>query len=184
MKLYCWLSRYAANDDPRAALGNFVALLIVSNQPFYPLYVYWLVGNVAWVALVSFISTPFFFAVPALAKRNAVAGRVLLCVTGSFNTALCVWAFGSASGVGLFYLPCILLGVLLFPPDKRVAMAFCTGLPVAAYWFLHNRLGAPLHVFGAEQYSSLVTLHAVSVGSLIAVIGYKFSTLIMPDRTP
>jgi len=67
MKLYRWLTRYAAHDDPRAALGNLVALLIVSNQPFYPLYVYWLVGSAAWVALVSFFSTPFFFAVPALA---------------------------------------------------------------------------------------------------------------------
>ena len=183
MKLYRWLTRYAAHDDPRAALGNFVALLIVSNQPFYPLYVYWLVGSAAWVALISFFSTPFFFAVPAIARRNAVAGRVLLCVTGSLNTALCVWAFGDASGIGLFYLPCILLGVLLFPPTERVAMAFCTALPMAAYWFLHNRLGAPLHVFSAEQYSSLVTLHAVSVGSLIAVIGYKFSAAVARDRT-
>lgn len=181
MNLIRWFQRYAGNSDPRAAFGNLVALLIVSNQPFYPLYVYWLVGNPAWVTLVSLLSTPFFFAVPALARRNALAGRVLLCVTGTFNTVLCIWAVGEASGVGLFYLPCILLGVLLFRAREWIAMAACTGLPMAAFLLLNSRLGAPLHGFTAAQYSSLVTLHAISVGSLIAFMGYKFSTSLAAD---
>ena len=178
MKWLRWFHDYAAHPEPRTALANLVALLIVSNQPFYPLYVYWLVGAPAWVTLVSFLSTPFFFAVPAVARRNALAGRVLLCVTGTLNTVLCVWAVGEASGVGMFYFACILIGVLLFRASERAVMAICAGLPVAAFWFLRHRLGAPLHTFSADEYSSLVTLHAVSVGSLIAFVGYKASTSI------
>jgi hypothetical protein len=181
--LKVWVRRfheYAAHPDPRAALANLVALLIVSNQPFYPFYVYWLVGPPAWVTLVTFLSTPFFFAVPLIARRNALAGRVLLCVTGTLNTVLCVWAIGETSGVAMFYLPCILLGVLLFRKSELVAMAACAGLPMLAFLLLNHKFGAPLHVFSAEQYGSLVTLHAVSVGSLIAFVGYKFST----EQTP
>ncbi len=175
MNILRWFQRYAAHPDPRAALANLVALLIVSNQPFYPLYVYWLVGAPAWVTFVSFLSTPFFFAVPAVARRNSLAGRVLLCVTGTLNTVLCVWAIGEASGVAMFYFACILIGVLLFRAPERIAMLVCTALPMAAYLLLRQRLGAPLHVFTPAEYASLVTLHAVSVGSLIAFVGYKFS---------
>ena len=174
-----WMRRftdYAAHPDPRTALANLVALLIASNQPFYPLYFYLLVGAPAWVTAVTFLSTPFFLAVPAVARRSALMGRVLLCVTGTLNSALCVWAFGAASGVALFYLPCILLGAILFRPEEKAAAAFCVGLPMAAYLVLQGRLGAPLHVFTAEEYSSLGSLHAVSVGALIALIGYSFST--------
>jgi hypothetical protein len=176
MKWVRWFQAYAAHSDRRTALANLVALLIVSNQPLYPLYVYWLVGAPAWVTLVSFLSTPFFFAVPAVARRNSLAGRVLLCLTGTFNTALCVWAVGEASGVAMFYFACILIGVLMFRASEWIPMAVCTALPMATYWLLRSRLGPPLHLFSAEEYASLVTLHAVSVGSLIAFVGYKFST--------
>ena len=44
------------------------------------------------------------------------------------------------------------------------------------YLVLHGRLGAPLHVFSTAEYSSLMSLHAISVGSLIALIGYSFSS--------
>jgi len=171
-----WFQRYLAHDDPRVALANAIAVVIFVNQPFYPLYVYFIAGNAAWVTIVTFISTPFFFLVPALARRNAVAARVLLCVAGTFNTAVSVWAFGEATGVALFYLPCILIGVLLFRKSEWLASAFCTGLPMAAFFFLQGRFGAPLHAFGNEQYTALATLHAVSVGFLTAFIGYQFST--------
>jgi hypothetical protein len=174
-----WMRRftdYVAHPDMRTALANMVALLIVSNQPFYPLYVYWIVGNPAWITVVTFLSTPFFFAVPAVARRNSLAGRILMCVAGTLNTVLCMWAFGTASGVELFYLPCILLGAILFRPTEKLAALFCVGLPMVAYLVLHGRLGAPLHVFSADEYTSLVSLHAFSVGCLIALIGYSFST--------
>ena len=99
----------------------------------------------------------------------------MLCVTGTFNTVVCVWAIGEPSGVGMFYFACILIGVLLFRGSEWIAMVLCTGLPIAAFWFLRHT-GVPLHVFSAQEYASLVTLHAVSVGSLIAFVGYKFST--------
>lgn len=182
MKLVRWFERYAAHGDPRIALANLIALLIVSNQPFYPLYVYGIAGNAAWITVVTFLSTPFFFAVPAAARCNAAAGRILLCITGTANTVLCMKVLGEQTGVGLFLLPCILLGVLLFRPAQRLAIAFCAGLPMMAFLLLHGRLGPPLHPFSAQQYTSLVTLHAVSVGALIAVIAFAFTTRIEAAR--
>ena len=38
--MWRWIAAYAANPDPRVASCNTIALLVASNQPFYPLYVY------------------------------------------------------------------------------------------------------------------------------------------------
>jgi hypothetical protein len=169
-----WMRRfheYAAHPDPRTALANFVALLIVSNQPFYPLYIVWIAGRPGWITLLTFLSAPFFFAVPAVARRNSALGRVLLCVAGTLNTLLAVWLLGVASGVGLLYLPCLLIGTTLFAPSEKAAMAICVALPAAAYFSIDG----PADVFTAGQYAALVKLHAVSAGALIVLIGYRLT---------
>ena len=43
------IGAYAAHPDPRAAIANTVALVIVSNQPFYPLYLHWAVAPVVTI---------------------------------------------------------------------------------------------------------------------------------------
>ena len=59
---------YAAHPDPLVASANFIALLVASNQPFYPLYVYWLATTNIEPVWYTFLSTPFFLAVPALSR--------------------------------------------------------------------------------------------------------------------
>ena len=164
---------YAANPDPLVAAGNAVALLVAVNQPFYPLYVAWLVGD-AWPALFTFLSTPFFLAVPAVARRNPLAGRALLPLAGFANTVLSAKAFGAASGVEVFLAPCLVLAGLLFRPgERRIAFALmAVGLAAFA---LHARYGAPWHLYSAEEYAAFVRLNAISAGGLLAFIGLTFS---------
>ena len=118
------IGAYAAHPDPRAAIANTVALVIVSNQPFYPLYLYWAVSPVVTPSYVTFLSTPFFAAVPAVMRRSAVLGRSLLLVAGIGNTLLCRAAFGPGSGVEVFLFPCLMLALMLF---RRMERPFALG---------------------------------------------------------
>ena len=61
---------YAAHPGPREAVANTVALVIVSNQPFYPLYLHWAVSPVIGPSLLTFLSTPLFAMVPAVMRRS------------------------------------------------------------------------------------------------------------------
>ena len=179
--LMAWLGRYTANPDPLAKAAGTVAMVVASNQPFYPLYLYAIVGHQAWPAWFTLLTTPFFAAVPAIAKRHSLAGRVMLPITGVVNTVLCVKLVGLQTGVELFLFPCILLAAILFKPTERLIMAPVLVLPFAAYFFLDDRLGAPLQIFELSSYASIIALHAVSVASLTALIGILFAS-ILADR--
>ncbi|RYE29444.1 MAG: hypothetical protein EOP23_21445, partial [Hyphomicrobiales bacterium] len=113
------ISAYTAHPDPRAAIANTVALVIVSNQPFYPLYLYWAVSPVVTPSYLTFLSTPLFAAVPVVMRRNPVLGRTLLIVAGIGNTLLCRAAFGAGSGVEVFLFPCLMLALMLFRRSER-----------------------------------------------------------------
>ena len=70
-RLSAAVAAYARADDPLAAATNFIALCVVGNQPFYPLYVWWVVGDDGWVSFLTFLSTPFFLIIPAIARRSS-----------------------------------------------------------------------------------------------------------------
>ena len=74
---YAALRAYAGHSDPRVAVANTIALVVAANQPFYPLYLYGLLDGAITPVWFTFLSTPFFLAVPAVARRNAAAGRAL-----------------------------------------------------------------------------------------------------------
>ncbi|MGJ5175252.1 hypothetical protein ACQR16_10235 [Bradyrhizobium oligotrophicum] len=169
-----WLAAiqaYASAGDPQSDIAAKVALVIVSNQPFYPLYLHALVGAAAWPAWLTLLTTPLFASVPVLARRNPFAGRALMVLTGTANTVFSVKLFGAQSGVELFLLPCALLGALLFRPAERLASLPLLGLPFVSYLLIDSRLGAPLMKVDASNYASLVAINATSVGALTALIG-------------
>ncbi|MBS0529963.1 MAG: hypothetical protein JSS22_11315 [Proteobacteria bacterium] len=179
--LIVWYRAYTDNADPLARIANVVAMIVAGNQPFYPLYLHAIVGTAAWPAWLTLLTMPFFAAVPAVARRNSLAGRALLLATGIANNILCVKLIGAATAVQLFYLPCILLAAVLFRRTERAVMLPLLGLPFATYFFVDGKLGPPLAVFANGQYASVASLHAVSVASLIAVIGLLLSS-ILSDR--
>ncbi|MGE0500258.1 MAG: hypothetical protein AB7I79_01240 [Rhizobiaceae bacterium] len=172
------LRGYWTHDDPQASLANFVALIVVWNQPFYPLYVWWAAGPQIWPSYYTFLSTPFFAAVPAVMRRNTRAGRALLVVAGVANTALTAKAFGVASAVEAFLIPCALLAAILFRPAERLLSFALVAVCLAVFMGMHGRYGAPFHVYGEAEYAALLTLNATSAGLLTAVIGFLAAKLI------
>lgn len=166
------VAAYAAHPDPRAALANTIALVIVSNQPFYPLYLWWAVSPEISPAWLTFLSTPFFAAVPAAMRRSTALGRSLLLVAGIGNTLLCRAAFGPGSGVEIFLLPCLVLATLLFPGRERIVALAFAGLAFGAYLLPAAMLGAPLHLYAPDEYAALQRLNFLSAASLVALIGW------------
>jgi uncharacterized membrane protein len=181
------LGDYAAHTDPRAAIANTVALVIVSNQPFYPLYLHWAVSPVIWPTLFTFLSTPLFAAVPAAMRRSPRAGRSLLLVAGIGNTLVCSLVFGRSSGVEAFLFPCLVLAMLLFRRSERGYALGFGALVFAAYLLPSAMTGGPLHVYAPEEYAALQRLNVLSALSLTALIGWLFVARVdeaaRPDET-
>jgi hypothetical protein len=166
--------RYANHPDPRVAAANFIALLVASNQPFYPLYLSWLVSDISPV-WYTFLSTPFFLAVPALARKNSLAGRALLPLAGIGNTVSCASLFGTASAVEIFFIPCAAIALLVFRPKERLFAFGVAGLALGAYLLLIGRYGAPMVAYGAEDYAALARLNVVSASMLTGFVALVFS---------
>lgn len=166
---------YGAHPDPRAAISNAVALVIVSNQPFYPLYLHWAVAPVVTPSYVTFLSTPLFAAVPAIMRRSSRLGRALLLVAGLGNTLLCRVAFGAGSGVEVFLFPCLMLSLMLFRRSERAFAFGFTALAFAAYLLPAAWLGAPIHRYAIDEYAALQRLNFLSAASLTALIAWLFA---------
>lgn len=169
MNLLRGLGDYAAHPDRLTAACNRIALLVASNQPFYPLYLWWIVGGDWRVACWTFLSTPLFAGVPFVARRNALAGRAMLPLAGIANGILSAKAFGKPSGVELFLIPCGLIACLAF---RRQEWRIGAGLLIATAGaaFLHGHYGMPFGRFDAPEYALFLRLNATSVLALSAVI--------------
>ncbi|MEO3387043.1 hypothetical protein [Mesorhizobium sp. CAU 1741] len=170
--------RYADHPDPRVAAANFTALLVASNQPFYPLYIYWLVGERIEPSLYTFFSTPFFLAVPALARVNSVAGRALLPLAGIGNAIMCANLFGVRSGVEIFLIPCAVLALALFRPGERIVGFALAGITLLAFLWVPRFYGVPLVAYSEQEYTALVRLNAVSAAMLTAFVALMMSNML------
>jgi hypothetical protein len=187
MRVKARLLDYGSNNDPLAAVGNLVALVLAGNGPFYPLYVALVAdaGGMPWL-LLSALSFPFFLIVPAIARRHPRLGRIALSLVATINTVFCTWLLGEAAGTELFLLPCAMLASLLFRPSERLLMLLLAGLPVAAYLLLHGHYGAPPHLYSPQAYAALFSMNAVSAAMITIFMGIVFSGLFAapPERAP
>ncbi|WP_454885051.1 hypothetical protein [Sphingomonas oryzagri] len=163
------LRDYGAHPDPMTAACSRIALLVAWNQPLYPLYLWWIVGGDWQMSGWTFLSTPFFASVPAVAKRNALAGRVMVPLTGIANGMISTKAFGIASGVELFLIPCALIALLGFRRSewRTTAILLCATALAAV---VHGHYGVALGRFTPWEYAHFRRLNAYSVAALSAVI--------------
>jgi hypothetical protein len=169
-----WLERYAAHPDPLVAAGNFVALVLAWNQPFYPLYLWFIAGSKAWVEVPDVLSGLLFFAIPAIARRHSLLGRVLLAVFGVGNVLIVWLMLGEGTGIWLLLFPCGMLAALLFTWRERWAMLPLALLPLVTWLATRERLGPPPGAFSVEELASMTTMNAVSAFALLAFFGWVF----------
>jgi hypothetical protein len=174
-RLWRVLTDYVASPDPRVAATNWVAVLVALNQPFYPFYIRALVDDDGWRSTVTFLSTPFFAAIPAVARRFPLIGRAMLPLVGAANTMLTTRALGAASGAELFLFPCAMAAAMAFRAKERGAMLTVLCVLALAYFGLHDRFGPPWHVFSSEAYARFSNLNIASVAGLTLLIALQFS---------
>ena len=169
------LSALTAHADPLTQASNTIALVLISNTPFYPLYLYFILGRAGlpWLWL-SAASLPFLVITLFIARRNGLRARIWLSATATINSVYVTWLLGEASGTALFLIPCISLAVLSFRRREIVPMGVLTALPFALFIAFHGRFPAPPALYPAAAYGSLLRLNELSVASITAVLGYVF----------
>jgi hypothetical protein len=177
-RLWRRIAAYAAHDDTVTEAANWIALVVAWNQPFYPLYLCWVVGaDKVAPSFLTFFSTPFFAAVPAVSKRHPMAARLLLPLTGIANGIVSTKAFGVASGVEMFLVPCALIGAALFRPSERMAGLAIVALSAGAYFIPNGFYGLPLADYTAADNAGMTGLNSVSAATLVVFIGLLLSRL-------
>jgi hypothetical protein len=167
------ISKHPIDELTKATVT--VAWVIILNKPFYPLYVWWLIGSGATISTVTLVSLPFFLAIPFVAARSSLAARIALPFVGTIDTVLDSAVFGKSSATLLFLAPCMALSMVSFRPDEkswqRGLVCFVFLLFVISWW----QIGSPAFPWSREETSTLVTINVFSVASLMAFIGIRYS---------
>jgi len=160
------------SDDPFLGATNVVAAMLAWNQPFYPLYLWLIIGDPAWATLPAIVMTFAFATVPMLGRRASLAARIALPLLGIANTAIYMLLLGEASGVGLFLLPCAMLAAMLFRWSERFVMVAVAPIPLIVWLALRGRVTTGAIEMTPEQTGSVFTMNAVSVGVLMVFLGW------------
>ena len=61
---------YVAAPNPLTRANNVLALLVASNQPFYPFYVRFMAGPDGGATFLTLLTTPLFLVVPLMSRRS------------------------------------------------------------------------------------------------------------------
>jgi hypothetical protein len=184
MKLLDWLRGYMSHPDPQAAAANYVAMVVGWNTPFYPLYLLAMPGHgifpAGWLTL---IATPFFLAVPAVTRRSALLGRLMVPGFGAANCVFGSWVLGPQSGTPLFLIPCAILAALLYRPRERLWRLGLLGAVLAAFLVCTYWLPS-LTALAPETLAAITRLNSFSVICLIAFVALIYAPLmgkVSPD---
>jgi hypothetical protein len=173
MSLRAAIRAYGWHPDPATAAACFVALVLGSNGPIYPLYVIAVVG---WArghaAFLTMGAMPLFLAVPALPRWRPEAAPAVLWLVGTVNTVWCMKLLGPESGVGLFLLPCIALAALL---RGRVLTLAAVGLPILLLQIPAAAFGLPILAFTRVEDARLAALNGFSAACLLGLIALRLA---------
>ena len=173
-KILAWLRAYAAHDDRLVATANLVALVVVGNIPFYPVYQILVIGWDAWPSLLDVPAALVFLAVPWASRRSGLVGRALLPLIGTANSLLCMKLMGEPSGNALYLVPCVVAAALSFRAGERWIMLPLVWLPVLAFLASQGRLGEPLAPFTDAQSAAMLRLNAISNGVFVGFLGMVY----------
>lgn len=163
--------------DPLTQASITISWVIILNKPFYPLYVWWLLGTGVATSALTLVSIPFFLAIPLAAGRSGFYPRLALPLLGTLDTVFETWIFGRASATILFLAPCIMLAALSFRAGEKWyqrGLACLIYASFAASWWL---IAAPIFPWNADQLQTLMGVNAFAVASLMAFIALRHAGL-------
>ncbi|MCC6720548.1 MAG: hypothetical protein IT555_21960 [Acetobacteraceae bacterium] len=171
MNLSATLAAYVHHPDPTTRLANTIALLVGSNGPFYPLYVWWLVPEAGMAALATMAASPGFIAIPWLARRRPGLARAALPLLGLANTVWTLALLGTATGVEAFVYPCILLAGLCWRETRAMLVVLGVGFLVQL-GVLHWPL-PPISGLDPVFQVKLVSINASSVAAIMCFVVFS-----------
>lgn len=89
-----WRGIAAYTDHPKSlpAATSLTAFVIGANGPFYPFYLYKMIGNAALPVFLTMLASPVFLAVPLLASRHPPTGRTALDRAAFLHRRAPLWA--------------------------------------------------------------------------------------------
>jgi hypothetical protein len=165
--------KFARNRDPLVEESNWVALMIGTHLPLWPVYIWWAAGRQAWPTSLWTISmTPVFLVIPILSRRNGQFGRVAMVIAGICNTLLTRWVLGPDCGTELFYIPCAVISAMFFRRSERWLMLGLSSLPLLVWYGSRKLGGAGLHHYDPASAHSIVILNVISVSVLVSALGW------------
>jgi hypothetical protein len=168
---------YRAHPDPFTASANTFALVLAGDGPFYPLYLYFLIGRGFWPSLIALWVVPVYALIPWLARRHSLAARMVLMVASIANTTLYTVLFGAGARLQLFLLPCIALGLFFHHRERYLAWAL-GGIALGMFMWLRMAGFAPIRPFSAADYRAMATLTSLSVATLSWFLLVLFGSMI------
>ena len=124
---------------------------------------------------IVFLSAPCFLVIPFVARRNSLAGRVMLVVIGAVDTFISVKVYGPAAGNELYLVPCVLLATMLFRRREQWISFGLTALIFAGFFAAHDRYGASYLAWSTQDYAMMMQLNIVYVAILTAFISFSLS---------
>jgi hypothetical protein len=164
---------FAAHSDPLVEAGNWVAILIGTHLPLWPLYVLWAAGRQSWpTSLATMSYTPIFLVVPLVSRRSGLLGRIFLILASVGNTEFTRWVLGTNTGTELFFVPCAMLAAILFRRQHRWLMVTLSIFPVAVWYLSRDFVPTGLHHYDPVGAQNLFILNALSVGVLATSFGW------------
>lgn len=146
--------------DPLTQATVTIAWVIFANKPFYPLYVWYLVGNGVTASLGTLLAAPFFLVIPVIAHRTPLAARLALPLVGTLDTLFETKLFGTGSGTELFLAACVMLAALSFRGEERWAQRGLVALIFGAFLITRNWTSASFDRWSESELSILFNLNA------------------------
>ncbi|WP_112611370.1 hypothetical protein ACK83U_19420 (plasmid) [Rhizobium sp. WW22] len=161
--------------DARTGATITIAWVILANKPFYPMYVWWLVGDGVETSAITLVAIPFFLAVPLIARKSPFSARLALPLIGTIDTVFESIVFGRASATLLFLAPCMALTLVSFQPDEKWwqrGLVCCIFVCFAICWW---RLKDPVFPWTGGQIAMLMNINVFAVASLMTFIGARYA---------
>ncbi len=163
--------------DPLTQATVTIAWVICINKPFYPVYVWYLVGDGVGASLGSLLAAPVFLAIPFLARHSSIIARISLPIVGAFDTLFETRLFGQSSGTELFFGACIMLAAVSFRAEEKWIQRGVAALVFAVFLLSRHTGGPPLHGWSEADLVMLLDLNIFAVACLMAFIALRYAGL-------